>query len=74
MKGSFLHALLGSHSKRQDAGLNYNAAPPNLSTLANGTLFETWRPKAHVLPPRYADMNLHSCSRLRLSLTVLSVL
>ena len=31
--------------------IDYNSAPPNLSTLANGTLFETWRPRAHVLPP-----------------------
>ncbi|KAF2717515.1 glycoside hydrolase family 32 protein [Polychaeton citri CBS 116435] len=30
---------------------NYNLAPPNLSTLANGSLFETWRPRAHILPP-----------------------
>lgn len=51
MKGSFIHALLGSQTKRQDTGLDRNAAPPNLSTLTNGTLFETWRPKAHVLPP-----------------------
>ncbi|KAI9924259.1 hypothetical protein ASPWEDRAFT_185170 [Aspergillus wentii DTO 134E9] len=33
------------------ASVDYNAAPPNLSTLDNGTLFDTWRPKAHVLPP-----------------------
>lgn len=33
------------------ASIDYNSAPPNLSTLANGTLFETWRPRAHVLPP-----------------------
>ncbi|KAF7559978.1 hypothetical protein G7046_g4165 [Stylonectria norvegica] len=31
--------------------INYNAAPPNLSTLANASLFNTWRPRAHVLPP-----------------------
>lgn len=31
--------------------IDYNRAPPNLSTLANSSLFETWRPKAHVLPP-----------------------
>jgi beta-fructofuranosidase len=31
-------------------GINYNAAPPNLSTLANASLYSTWRPKAHVLP------------------------
>lgn len=28
----------------------YNAAPPNLSTLANASLYSTWRPIAHVLP------------------------
>ncbi|KAL0067943.1 hypothetical protein AAF712_005112 [Marasmius tenuissimus] len=36
-----------SHS----ADIDYNAAPPNISTLENGALFHTWRPKAHVLPP-----------------------
>ncbi|EUC31783.1 glycoside hydrolase family 32 protein [Bipolaris zeicola 26-R-13] len=35
---------------RQPTTIDYNAAPPNLSTLANNSLFETWRPKAHVLP------------------------
>ncbi|USP75561.1 glycoside hydrolase family 32 protein [Curvularia clavata] len=34
---------------RQNA-IDHNAAPPNLSTLANNSLFYTWRPKAHVLP------------------------
>ena len=29
---------------------DYNSAPPNLSTLANGSIFDTWRPRAHVLP------------------------
>ncbi|KAI0850303.1 glycoside hydrolase family 32 protein [Daldinia vernicosa] len=41
--------LAGTLAARQD--IDYNAAPPNLSTLANSSLFETWRPKAHVLPP-----------------------
>ncbi|KAF2690306.1 glycoside hydrolase family 32 protein [Lentithecium fluviatile CBS 122367] len=36
-------------TSRQDS-INYNAAPPNLSTLANASLYDTWRPKAHVLP------------------------
>ncbi|TKX22694.1 glycosyl hydrolase-like protein 3 [Elsinoe australis] len=36
----------------QDVTIDYNRAPPNLSTLANNTLFETWRPRAHVLPPQ----------------------
>lgn len=31
--------------------IDYNSAPPNLSTLANASLFDTWRPKAHALPP-----------------------
>ncbi|KAM0243318.1 hypothetical protein ACHAPO_000163 [Fusarium lateritium] len=31
--------------------LDYNRAPPNLSTLANLTIYNTWRPRAHVLPP-----------------------
>lgn len=33
------------------AALDYNAPPPDLSTLPNLTLFETWRPKIHILPP-----------------------
>lgn len=41
--------LAGSLAARQE--IDYNSAPPNLSTLANSSLFETWRPKAHVLPP-----------------------
>lgn len=32
--------------------VDYNTAPPNISTLANNSLFETWRPKSHVLPPQ----------------------
>ena len=28
---------------RQANTIDYNAAPPNLSTLADGSLFETWR-------------------------------
>lgn len=31
--------------------VDYNTAPPNLSSLPRDSLFETWRPKAHVLPP-----------------------
>lgn len=31
--------------------IDYNSAPPNLTTLFNNTLFYTWRPKSHVLPP-----------------------
>lgn len=36
---------------RQASSIDYNAAPPNLSTLPADSLFETWRPKAHILPP-----------------------
>ncbi|KAF4124541.1 beta-fructofuranosidase [Geosmithia morbida] len=31
--------------------VDYNSAPPNLSSLSNGSLYDTWRPRAHVLPP-----------------------
>ncbi|KAK1077236.1 hypothetical protein LTR33_008258 [Friedmanniomyces endolithicus] len=31
--------------------IEYNAAPPNLSHLFNSSLFYTWRPRSHVLPP-----------------------
>ena len=46
--------LLSTHSAMQSRSsilLDYNVAPPNLSTLPNGSLFDTWRPRAHVLPP-----------------------
>ena len=33
------------------ARISYNASPPNLSTLFNNSLFYTWRPRSHVLPP-----------------------
>ncbi|OGE54969.1 hypothetical protein PENARI_c005G11792 [Penicillium arizonense] len=36
---------------REVSSVDYNSAPPNLSTLANATLFNTWRPRAHILPP-----------------------
>src|SRR5688572_29809267 len=36
---------------RQSGDIDYSAAPPNLSTLGNNTLFDTWRPRAHILPP-----------------------
>ena len=45
-----LAALTTSHIIPRQESIDYNAAPPNLSTLANSTLFDTWRPKAHVLP------------------------
>ncbi|KAF9265775.1 Arabinanase/levansucrase/invertase [Marasmius fiardii PR-910] len=31
--------------------IDNNSPPPNISTLPEGSLFATWRPKAHVLPP-----------------------
>ncbi|KAI4910309.1 hypothetical protein J4E90_007743 [Alternaria incomplexa] len=45
-----LAALTASHIIPRQESIDYNAAPPNLSTLANASLFDTWRPKAHVLP------------------------
>ncbi|OBT86701.1 hypothetical protein VE02_04636 [Pseudogymnoascus sp. 03VT05] len=44
-------SAVSQRTKGQRHSSNYNQAPPNLSTLANSSLFETWRPKAHVLPP-----------------------
>lgn len=35
---------------RQNDAPDYSSAPPNLTTLANASLFDTWRPRAHVLP------------------------
>ncbi|KAK9795992.1 putative Glycosyl hydrolase [Seiridium cardinale] len=55
MKSSILFSAgaLGAHNPRQDGAstVDYTLEPGNLSTLANGSLFETWRPRAHVLPP-----------------------
>ncbi|OJI96862.1 hypothetical protein ASPVEDRAFT_78611 [Aspergillus versicolor CBS 583.65] len=31
--------------------VDYNSPPPDLSTLPENSLFDTWRPKIHVLPP-----------------------
>ncbi|KAH9885876.1 glycoside hydrolase family 32 protein [Xylariomycetidae sp. FL2044] len=46
-------ALAGAHGSCHaiPPTIDYNAAPPNLSTLANASLFDTWRPRAHILPP-----------------------
>ncbi|KAJ9150000.1 Glycoside hydrolase family 32 protein [Pleurostoma richardsiae] len=49
--GSSLAARHVSSCQPQMPVIDYNAAPPNLSTLANLSLYETWRPKAHILPP-----------------------
>ncbi|KAG8959882.1 hypothetical protein FRC00_001162 [Tulasnella sp. 408] len=32
-------------------GIDFTSAPPNLTTLANNTLFTYWRPKAHFIAP-----------------------
>ncbi len=42
-------AAAGSLAARQ--AIDYDAAPPDLRTLANASLSGTWRPRAHVLPP-----------------------
>ncbi|KAJ8114553.1 hypothetical protein OPT61_g3597 [Boeremia exigua] len=42
--------LAAGHIVPLQASIDYTGAPPNLSTLANFSLFETWRPKSHVLP------------------------
>ncbi|KAG8903154.1 hypothetical protein FRC01_009309, partial [Tulasnella sp. 417] len=35
----------------RDGGIDFSSAPPNLTTLANNTLFTYWRPKAHFIAP-----------------------
>lgn len=42
--------LATAHIVPRQVSIDYTGAPPNLSTLANFSLFETWRPKSHVLP------------------------
>ncbi|KAK3642079.1 hypothetical protein LTR56_010950 [Elasticomyces elasticus] len=41
--------------------IDYNTSPPNLSQLFNNSLFYTWRPRSHVLPPsgRIGDPCMH---------------
>ncbi|KAK5685977.1 hypothetical protein LTS10_002090 [Elasticomyces elasticus] len=41
--------------------IDYNLSPPNLSQLFNNSLFYTWRPRSHVLPPsgRIGDPCMH---------------
>lgn len=52
MKDSTVSLLVGSLLVEVgSAQLDYNSAPPNLSTLTDTSLAETWRPRAHVLPP-----------------------
>ncbi|ETS87455.1 hypothetical protein PFICI_01283 [Pestalotiopsis fici W106-1] len=38
-------------AQQKNFSVDRNAPPGNLSTLPNGTLFEAWRPRAHILPP-----------------------
>ena len=45
-----LAELAAGHIIPRQNGIDYSRAPPNLSTLANETLYSTWRPKSHVLP------------------------
>jgi beta-fructofuranosidase len=47
---ALLGELVAGHMVPRQANIDHNSAPPNLSTLANNTLFSTWRPKSHVLP------------------------
>ncbi|PYH88239.1 extracellular invertase [Aspergillus ellipticus CBS 707.79] len=49
--GLFLGTAAATPLSLRSSTLNYNMAPPNLSTLPNNSLYETWRPRAHVLPP-----------------------
>ena len=53
MSTFFAASLATDLAGRQAGGIDYNAAPPNLSLLANNSLFDTWRPRSHVLPPAY---------------------
>ncbi|KAF1933361.1 glycoside hydrolase family 32 protein [Didymella exigua CBS 183.55] len=57
MRGMYKHAsvalfakLATGHIISHQASIDYAGAPPNLSTLANFSLFQTWRPRSHVLP------------------------
>ena len=50
LSASFVTLTTSRIIPRQATVVDYNAAPPNLSTLANDTIFDKWRPKAHVLP------------------------
>jgi beta-fructofuranosidase len=45
-----LATLATSHILPRQNSIDYNAVPPNLSTLSNSSLFTIWRPRAHVLP------------------------
>ncbi|KZM21878.1 Beta-fructofuranosidase [Ascochyta rabiei] len=45
-----LGGLVAGHGLRRQITIDYTSAPLNLSTLANNSLYSTWRPRAHVLP------------------------
>ena len=45
-----LAELAAGHVIPRQTGIDYTSAPPDLSTLANNSLFTTWRPRSHVLP------------------------
>ncbi|EAU34065.1 hypothetical protein ATEG_04996 [Aspergillus terreus NIH2624] len=51
MKSSVTRMGLVASLVASAAAQDYNEPPPDLSTLPSGSLFETWRPKIHVLPP-----------------------
>lgn len=47
---TLLAELTKGHILPRQGSIDYSGAPPNLSTLANFSIFETWRPRSHVLP------------------------
>ncbi|PIG69066.1 hypothetical protein AARAC_008697 [Aspergillus arachidicola] len=47
----FKFGIIRYSSAAGAVAIDYNAAPSDLTTLPSGSLFETWRPKIHVLPP-----------------------
>ncbi|KAF1362262.1 Arabinanase/levansucrase/invertase [Lizonia empirigonia] len=45
-----LAELAAGHILPRQTTIDYTSAPPNLSTLSNNSLYDTWRPRSHVLP------------------------
>lgn len=45
-----LGGLAAGHILPRQTTIDYTSAPPNLSTLSNNSLYDTWRPRSHVLP------------------------
>ncbi|KAE8145138.1 glycosyl hydrolase [Aspergillus avenaceus] len=43
--------VLAARQVISPGAIDYTAPPPDLTTLPEGSLFETWRPRIHVLPP-----------------------